>query len=362
MLVKGVVVPQNYTFDTPIGFERVRRIKRLFDDGGNEKNLEMLEWQYDLPPEGPAITTFSVSGLGDDAAVYSVFPLKFTVSGSRDMLGAQSLDTLTDSNHRGKGLFVESARKNYSEAKSKGVGFVYGFPNSFSGPGFFKKLGWRDLGFPPFRIFLWNLLYPLKKMFGVNVFFPNILIAVFSFLRVQRYLRSTDIRFVFDVDFKSDGYRCLWANFSQSLPLSLSRSSEYMEWRYKSKPKENYQYLAAYCNDKLVGICVFVLKEKHGGNIGYIMDLIYDATHGEVGNALLAKATLTLCRCRADVILAWADDKHSVNAPYLRVGYFSIPRRLQPIKLHFGVVSLGVDADALDIENMYLSYADSDTV
>jgi hypothetical protein len=160
---------KDYTMEEALPSERVERIARIFRNNGNPKDIRHLEWQYNNPPAGEAVTTFCVSPDNQDAAVYSVFPVSFRSSKHGYLKGSQSLDTLTDSRHRGKGAFVACAKSNYNAAIGHGIDFVYGFPNQFSAPGFFKKLGWSSVGYPPFRVFF-VIFYTLLRVSSVSGF------------------------------------------------------------------------------------------------------------------------------------------------------------------------------------------------
>lgn len=341
--------------------DRVERISRIFRINGNPKDDGHLEWQYNNPPAGEAVTTFYVSADNQDAAVYSVFPVAFKSSKHGYLKGSQSLDTLTDERHRGKGAFVACAKSNYNSAVSHGIDFVYGFPNQFSAPGFFKKLGWSSVGYPPFRVFFCNFLYPLKSKFGINLRLPNFFSKVVLSYKLRSISHARSLRFSDSVDFDSDAYQALWSRFSESFPLAVDRSSCYMNWRYKQK-REDYRFLSLYHGEELKGVCVYACKQKHGGTTGYIMDLIYDPGDVDLGFASLARATLELFDRKADIILCWADLKFSVNAVFPLAHYFPLPRKVQPIKLFFGVRVFNSDCDPSEFNDVYISYADSDTV
>lgn len=79
------------------------------------------------------------------AAYYGVFPCYINYNG-RQVLSAQSGDTMTHPAHQGKGLFTRLARLTYDLAKELKVQFIFGFPNANSYPGFIKKLNWKDKG------------------------------------------------------------------------------------------------------------------------------------------------------------------------------------------------------------------------
>lgn len=327
---------KNYKIEEALSSERVERVSRIFKNNGNAKDIDHLEWQYIKPPAGEAVTTFCVSPDKQDAAVYSVFPVSFKSSKHGYLKGSQSLDTLTDSRHRGKGAFVACAEANYDSASGYGIDFVYGFPNQFSAPGFFNKLSWSSIGFPPFRVLFCNFLYPLRSKFGVGLRIPNLFSKWMLKKKEKLLCDRLSIKFRTLVDFDSEAYAILWSRFSHGLPLTLDRSAPYMNWRYKDKG-EKYFFLSLYKDKELKGICVYACKEKHGGKIGYIMDLIYDPEDINFGVALLARATLDLFEKKSDIILCWADMKFSINAPFRLAHYFPLPRKLQPIKLFFGV-------------------------
>lgn len=78
---------------------------------------------------------------GRAAAYYGVIPLVAQYNGQR-ILCAQSGDTMTHPEYRGKGLFIALAKETYSLCKAEGVHFVFGFPNKNSYPGFIRKLEW----------------------------------------------------------------------------------------------------------------------------------------------------------------------------------------------------------------------------
>lgn len=79
------------------------------------------------------------------AAYYGVFPM-VVVNNGKDYVIAQSGDTMTDPDHRKKGLFVQLAKEAYDFAGTQGIDFIFGFPNEFSYPGFKNKLDWIFFG------------------------------------------------------------------------------------------------------------------------------------------------------------------------------------------------------------------------
>ncbi len=89
------------------------------------------------------------------AAYYGVFPVAVRF-GDHVVLAAQSGDTMTHPDHRGKGLFIDLAKRTYATAREEGVQFVFGFPNENSYPGFSRKLEWKF----PYKMRAFNCLVP----------------------------------------------------------------------------------------------------------------------------------------------------------------------------------------------------------
>ncbi len=104
--------------------------------------MDFLQKKYDTKSFGAEYTGYiGYSPAGEPAAYYGVFPCRVLADG-KSLLAAQSGDTMTHPDHRGKGLFIKLAVKTYELCRSLGIGFVFGFPNENSYPGFVKKLAW----------------------------------------------------------------------------------------------------------------------------------------------------------------------------------------------------------------------------
>ena len=147
------------------------------------------------------------------------------------------------------------------------------------------------------------------------------------------------------------------------MTVAVDRNADYLRWRL-SKPGESYECLGVFEGAELVGFCAHTTVDKHGGRVGYVVELLYEPSRHRVGAALLAESLRIMAADNADVVLAWCFS-HSPNArAYAKVGFVPLPERLRPIELHVGVRVLDESlADVLtDQGNWYLSYCDSDTV
>ena len=124
--------------------ENLKDLEVLYKKAFNETTtLDFLSKKYNTEMFGLSkIGYLAYSSSNEPAAYYGVFPVKVQFE-NKEILAAQSGDTMTHPNHRGKGLFITLAKMTYELAKSSGIEFVFGFPNQNSYPGFINKLNWK---------------------------------------------------------------------------------------------------------------------------------------------------------------------------------------------------------------------------
>jgi hypothetical protein len=129
-------------------FERVSEIncselKEIHKNAfGIDFNLTMFLQKQDTTKFGDSFVGFVAYDKNNTpAAFYGVYPCQIQYKGKL-YLAAQSGDTMTHSDHSGKGLFTLLATKTYEYCKENGFHLVFGFPNENSFPGFIKRLGW----------------------------------------------------------------------------------------------------------------------------------------------------------------------------------------------------------------------------
>jgi len=323
-------------------------IADCFLRNGWERSVDELMWQYVKSPTG--LTFVNVAECeGEIVAVYASLPQRFQC-GVREFMGIQSLDTLTDSQFRGRGLFGALATDLFERTKSEGVGFVYGFPNASSAPGFFGKLGWVKLDPVPFLMRPMNPVYFLEKVFGRTFGLPRIPALPLA----GRY----DIR---EIELSELPVNAIWQGFRQSFNVGLVRDSTYLNWRF-AKPGQNYRIFCG-GEDGAEGFVVINVMEKHGGRIGYVVEMMSrnPSTDTELAHELLNHAVHTFEEERCDAALAWHFEHSPYYLAFLAAGFFPMPERLRPIELHFGVKPLA-EENLIVRRDWYISYCDSDTV
>ena len=331
-----------------------------FEKNGTPRDIKNLQW---LHQKNLAKTNMIYYAMYNNnvAAIYTAMPVLFRINGGI-YKALQSIDTITDISHRGKGLFPKLASKLYTDASENNFELVYGFPNENSAPGFFKKLNWLAYGEAPFMMKPFNISYFIKKALNRNKIKDfnsnsiNIIMPPLKAIGKNKTLKQ--------IHHFNESYDLIWQKTAANIGVSVDRTAAYMNWRYIDKPDEVYYNYGLYIDGKLEGVVVFTVKIKHGGTIGYIMELIYNSDIPSTGKLLLKSVSELFKKAKVDAALAWSLP-HSFNYQCFRKsGYFNLPVRFRPQHLFLGVRSFSNSNKNLieDFKNWYISYSDSDTV
>lgn len=138
-------------------------------------NEHYLAWLYASNPAGPVIGLDAWDG-DRLAAHYACIPVSAVVDGQccRVML---SLNTATDPDYQGQGLFTKLAEGTYAAGSAAGMAGIYGVANANSTPGFLRKLGF-------------NLIRPLDAKIGLGTLLPD---AAASALEEVQFRRNWDL-------------------------------------------------------------------------------------------------------------------------------------------------------------------------
>lgn len=337
----------------------LEKYRICFRENGTDRSAENLHWLHLHNLPGKNAIYYAKQG-DDIAAIYTALPVFFKVN-DRLVPALQSIDTLTDSHHRGKGLFIKLANRLYAEEAGNDFGLIYGFPNDNSAPGFFKKLGWKSFGEVPILFKPINPLYFIKKALNRkrHTDFSSS-DHIYSAPALKLIAGKEEIRSIEKFD---ASYDKLWSSASKNATVCVNRDAAYMNWRYVTKPGETYYRYGFFSDGKLMGVVVFSIKNKHDGLIGYLMEIVVDPGTPSAGRHLMKFASSQFKKQKADLVLAWSIPGSMHHGFYKKAGYFSLPEKLRPQKLFLGVklFDKALEPVAGDLKNWYISYSDSDT-
>lgn len=341
--------------------DELRRYKHCFDQNESEKDLAVLKWFHQDNPRKERSIIYAIEPASRNiAAIYTYLPTEMNCMGT-NIPSLQSFDTLTDHRHRGKGLFIQLASKLAERETAKGNELVFGFPNENSVNGFVKKLGFTYFGEVPFLIKPLRVSYFIKKIInGRKITGKDSNCAI----NAEKEIDLPNTHSIKIISKFGSDYEKLWKRVKKSIPISVNRNADYMNWRFVAKPHAEYLRYGYYEGSDLKGVIIFTLKNKHGGKVGYIMELLFDPENKQAGKELLKFASRTLKKNKADVILSWCF-AHSFNyGVYQDAGFYKFPEKIRPQKLGIIVKVLKsiFEKEILKIKNWYISYSDSDTV
>jgi GNAT superfamily N-acetyltransferase len=110
---------------------------------------DLVRWKHDENPFGPSPAWVAVDG--SRIAGFRTF-LRWEWERNGEVVRAvRAVDTATDPNYQGRGIFTRLTTLAVDELRSEGIAFVFNTPNEQSRPGYLK-MGWRDVGRLPVSV------------------------------------------------------------------------------------------------------------------------------------------------------------------------------------------------------------------
>ncbi len=116
---------------------------RSLGSDGDPRYPELFAWKHDHNRFGPSPMWVAVDG-DRIAGVRALMRWEF-VRGGEVLRAVRAVDTATDPDYQGRGLFRALTMHGIEQMREDGVDFVFNTPNSQSLPGYLK-MGWREVG------------------------------------------------------------------------------------------------------------------------------------------------------------------------------------------------------------------------
>jgi GNAT superfamily N-acetyltransferase len=341
----------------------VELMRRAFPDA-EDRGADAWDWIFVGNTSG-ARMHYLVAEAGERlAGQYATMPVRLQYLGGA-RIGLLSLYTATDPDFARQGIFTKLASQLYDEASAETL-LVYGFPNPNSAPGFYKKLGWVELG--PFPM----LLRPLGSLASVvgnrrPMLAPLGALAVpgaalleardRTVLAVERR-RGLELRRLEAFGPWADD---LWRSVSPSLGTCAVRDSAFLHWRFVESPMAYTRYVALRGGEP-VGFVVTAFSGWRGRRVAHLMELMAAPGDRGAARALVAKAALGARAQGAGAMWAIATRRHPQRRALLAAGFAPLPDSLTKT-FSFGVRVFGDEREELrHVDDWYLSGADLDYV
>ena len=119
---------------------------RSLGSDGDPRYPALFAWKHDHNAFGPS-PMWVATDAGRVVAFRAFMRWEFE-RGGRRLRAVRAVDTATDPDYQGKGLFTRLTMLGLDEMRADGVDFVFNTPNSQSRPGY-MKMGWREVGHVP---------------------------------------------------------------------------------------------------------------------------------------------------------------------------------------------------------------------
>jgi hypothetical protein len=204
---------------------------------GMNVDLNYFHWKYLQNPIGEFIGFVAKDEYNAIIAFEGLIPIKYIINGNEKIL-YHSVDTMTHSSHRRKGLYQKLAFKGYEYLKNKNELFVYGFGGKMSSPALLK-FGW-------------------KTLFTIPFFFRTKIQIKLSGLRLKNTKSNYFIREI--VDRKE--ILTVIKSKEKIEDITLKTTVEFVNWKL-TNPRFEYKIIGVYCEaGMLQGYAIYYFENN----------------------------------------------------------------------------------------------------
>ena len=238
--------------------------------GGTADADAAFAWMYREAGDGRLLATAAFAG-EQMAAFYGIVPVRMRVDG-KDMVAAQSLDSMTHPDFQRRGLFAKLGQLAYRET-CHDIPLVFGFPNENALPPRVMRLGWMLLRpVPRFGLILREPPLPARlHQPGVGAAVDAAMLGLqwrtrvaewgaFGLSRLRHLRTEQEPGIPDDVDE-------LWQEVRDDYRVSVLRDRAYLTWRYDRHPSVKYTVFSVREGRKLRGLLVLRLPEGEARDV-----------------------------------------------------------------------------------------------
>lgn len=298
------------------------RILDLFKDAfQREMSLDYWNWRYVQNPENHMLIRLVYD---EEKLVghYALSPVLICIGGV-EYSAALSMTTMTHPDYQGMGLFKTLATQLFENEYDK-LDLIYGVPNENSIEGFIKYLDFQLIKEIP--------------MLQLNI---------------NEEIYNVDERCV-EIN-KFDGrFDYLNEIMIKKYDVMISRTKEYLNWRYILNPQNKYRKFAYIKNGEVLGYIITKTFQDESGLSGDIVDLL--VKDEEALEALLKNAFHSFKMNKIKLITTWNSDQDIVK--YMKnMGFIETSKKFYFIvKDNLELLSEKI----FSFENWYLTMGDID--
>lgn len=257
------------------------------------------DWKHEQSPFGPSPGLVAVDG--DRIVGFRTFlRWEFVGADGETVRAVRAVDTATDPQFQGRGIFRSLTLHAVEELAADGVALVFNTPNAKSRPGYLR-MGWIELGRPP-----------------ASVRFGSVRsVARVAHARVpaERWSTESDVGRPAPEVLADPGLADLLASVAPPTRLRTHRTVAFLRWRYGFGP---LGYRAVMRSSRLAdGAAVFRLRRRGGALECALADVLVPGGDPAAGRELVREVART---CGADYVIRLH------RAPVDRTGFVRLPR------------------------------------
>lgn len=241
--------------------------------GPEPRWAELFRWKHDTNAFGRSPRWVAVDG--DRIAGFRVFlRWEWQRPDGSTIRAVRAVDTATDPDYQGRGIFTRLTSAALSDLEADGVGFVFNTPNDQSRPGYLK-MGWQVVGRPPVMV-LPARLTGLPRLAGART-------------AAELWSEPSTAGTSATEALEGPGGEALAASLPQPKVLATHRTISYLRWRYGL---EDLRYRAlALGRDPSEGLAIFRVRRRGSAREATVADLLVPAgsDHDRARRALLRR-------------------------------------------------------------------------
>jgi GNAT superfamily N-acetyltransferase len=213
--------------------------------GWNDQDARYLAWKHTQNPFG-ASPMWIAEADGRVVGFRAFLRWEFVRPGGSIVHAVRAVDTATDPDYQGRGIFARLTRTAVQELSTDGIAFVFNTPNQQSLPGYLK-MGWLSLGRLTVALRPCRLRFPLAALTARRA-------------AERRPLATTAGHPAADVLADSTAVERLLTALPTPVALATRRTAAYLAWRYGFEPL-GYRVLSAGASIE-TGIGLFRLRRR----------------------------------------------------------------------------------------------------
>jgi GNAT superfamily N-acetyltransferase len=239
---------------------------------GDDDDERFFRWKHFENPAGESPMWIALAG-NRVVGFRTFLRWQFARTDDSRVMAVRAVDTATDPDFQGRGIFSRLTLHGIEELRAEGVGIIFNTPNSKSLPGYLK-MGWKIVGRPAVRI-MPNGIWSLWQLAGART-------AASRNPVEMRVGERPD-----EVFSDAGAVQQLFSRVASHTGLSTVRSPEYLRWRYGFAPLRYRVVLHSSSPED--GLAVFHLRRRGRAIEATVCDVMTPATTPHVEHALMKK-------------------------------------------------------------------------